>query len=112
MASYKQPCIHCNTFINRDARYCPTCQSGSPFGYSCPTCLASIEKGQPVCSQCGRALYVTCINCGKPTFVQEKCEHCGVGLMVRCANPRCGAEQFFENTKCTACGKKIKSNKK
>ncbi|HBC31770.1 MAG TPA: recombinase RecA [Clostridiales bacterium] len=24
--------------------------------------------------------------------------------MIRCRNPRCGAQQFFENVKCTACG--------
>ncbi len=112
MAGYKQPCIHCNSFISRDVRYCPVCNSSSPFGYSCPACLASIQKGQSVCSQCGRALYVDCIKCGKSTFVQEKCEHCGTSLMVRCGNPRCGVEQFFENTKCTACGKKIKIRKK
>jgi hypothetical protein len=28
--------------------------------------------------------------------------------MIHCTNPRCGALQFFENAKCTACGKKIK----
>jgi hypothetical protein len=29
---------------------------------------------------------------------------------VRCANSRCGEMQFFQNVKCTACGKKIKAN--
>jgi hypothetical protein len=28
--------------------------------------------------------------------------------MVRCENVRCGQMQFFQNSKCTACGKKIK----
>lgn len=110
MASYKQPCMHCNTFIDSDARYCPSCQNGHPFGYACPTCLRSVEKKQSICSSCGRALYVPCIHCGKLTFVQERCEQCGAELMVRCSNRRCGAEQFFENAKCTACGKKIKLN--
>jgi hypothetical protein len=31
--------------------------------------------------------------------------------MFRCPNERCGVLQFFENEKCTACGKKIKKNK-
>lgn len=112
MASYKQPCIHCGTYIEPDSRFCPSCQSGSPFGYLCPTCLRTIEKGQPICSACGRPLYVYCPTCGQRTFVQEKCEQCGGTLMVRCQNPRCGVLQFFENQKCTACGKKIKPLRK
>ncbi|MCL2803206.1 MAG: hypothetical protein FWD29_04555 [Micrococcales bacterium] len=43
------------------------------------------------------------------TFVAEAaCQSCGATLMVTCPNRRCGQPQFFENTKCTACGKKIK----
>ena len=81
----------------------------SPFGYLCPTCLRPIQKGQMACAGCARPLYVPCPYCGKPTFVQEKCEHCGSGLMICCENKRCGVLQFFQNTKCTACGKKIKA---
>jgi len=109
MAGYKQPCIHCGTFIEADARLCTGCGSMSPFGYLCPTCLRPIQKGQMACAGCARPLYVPCPSCGKNTFVQEKCEHCGAGLMVYCENKRCGALQFFQNTKCTACGKKIKA---
>ncbi|HHW99276.1 MAG TPA: hypothetical protein GX738_06570 [Firmicutes bacterium] len=112
MASYKQPCIHCGAFIDSDARFCPSCQSGSPFGYHCPTCLRPIIKGQTICSGCGRSLYVACPHCGKRTFVQDRCEQCGRTLMNTCENPRCGALQFFENTKCTACGKKIKQKRR
>lgn len=112
MASYKQPCLHCGAYIERDSRFCPACQSGSPFGYLCPACSRPIEKEQPRCSGCGRALTITCPACKKQTFVQEKCEQCGAALMVSCQNPRCGAQQFFENEKCTACGKKIKSNRR
>lgn len=108
MATYKQPCIQCNAFIERDSRFCPSCGSHSPFGYACPACLRPIEKGSRICAGCGRPLYVACPSCGKQTFVQEKCEHCGVSLMRSCPNKRCGVQQFFENTKCTACGKKIK----
>ncbi len=50
MATYKQPCLHCGEFIERDSRLCPKCHSRSPFGYHCPTCLKPIEKGQAVCS--------------------------------------------------------------
>ena len=108
MASYKQQCIHCSGLIERDSRICPECGSRSPFGYHCPTCLREIQKGQLVCSGCGRPLYIACPTCGQRTFADERCEACGAGLMVKCANPRCGDLQFFENVKCTACGKKIK----
>jgi len=32
--------------------------------------------------------------------------------MIRCENKRCGELQFFENTKCTMCGKVIKGAEK
>lgn len=108
MATYKQPCLHCGELIERDSRLCPNCASRSPFGYHCPTCLREIRKGQPVCSGCGRSLYIVCPSCSQQTFAQERCEQCGGSLMIPCSNARCGQLQFFENTKCTVCGKKIK----
>lgn len=111
MASYKQACIQCGALIERDSRYCLSCGSMNAFGYHCPTCMKEIQKGQQLCSDCGRGLYVTCPRCGGKTFAQDKCEICGGSLMIRCQNSRCDAPQFFENTKCTACGKKIKRRK-
>lgn len=111
MAFYKQPCIHCGAYIDQDARFCPACGSQSPFGYLCPACLRPVEKSSQICAGCGRPLYVACPVCGGKTFVQEKCEQCGCCLTVRCQNSRCRALQFFENTKCTACGAKIKHPK-
>lgn len=108
MAFYKQPCIHCGNLLERDAYFCPFCGSGSPFGYACPTCLNPIEKNQIICSNCGRQLRVNCPHCNQQTFAGDRCERCGQSLMIRCENKRCGVLQFFENTKCTACGKKIK----
>ena len=107
MAVYKKPCIHCGTLIDGDARYCSKCASASPFGYSCPTCLKDISKDERICSACGRLLYVTCPSCKEETFVAHNCDRCKASLMVRCNNQRCGELQFFENTKCTSCGKKI-----
>lgn len=112
MATYKQPCVHCGELVDRDSRICPKCSSYTPFGYQCPTCLKAVEKGQALCSGCGRALYIACPTCGRQTFVDVRCEACGAGLMVRCDNKRCGELQFFENTKCTACGKKLKPIRK
>lgn len=112
MAFYKQPCIHCGEYIERDARFCPACGSHSPFGYLCPACLRLVKKGDQFCAGCARPLYVPCPVCGGKTFVQEKCEQCGSSLLIRCQNKRCGAMQFFENTKCTVCGAKIKHTNK
>ncbi|MDD3404193.1 MAG: zinc-ribbon domain-containing protein [Hespellia sp.] len=109
MAEYKKICIHCGTLIEGSSRFCPQCGSRSPFGYHCPSCLHPIQKGQQVCAGCGRTLYITCPFCGEQTFVDEKCEKCNRSLMVKCDNRRCGEQQFFQNTKCTSCGKKIKA---
>ena len=109
MAFYKQPCIHCGGLLDRDARFCPACGSGSPFGYACPSCLREVQKGQSICAGCGRPLYISCPHCEARSFVQAQCEACGKPLMVRCANVRCGQLQLFQNKKCTACGKKIKT---
>ena len=110
MASYKQPCVQCGEFIERDSRVCPGCYSRSPFGYRCPSCLRDIKKGQAVCSACGRSLYVMCPTCGNRTFAGERCDVCGAGMMINCTNPRCGDLQFFDLVKCTSCGKKINHN--
>ena len=111
MATYKKPCMHCKTLIAGDSRFCPTCGSRSPFGYVCPTCRTPISKEQVACPGCGRHLRVICPYCGKPTFVADKCEHCLGTLMVKCQNPRCGEMQFFENHKCTACGKRLRKGR-
>ena len=108
MATYKQTCIHCGSLTDRDAQFCPTCGSSSPFNYHCPTCLTEIKKGQAVCQSCGRPLYIVCPLCGNRTFVQENCEYCRASLMYKCPGRNCGAFQFFENEKCTACGQKVK----
>ena len=57
-----------------------------------------------------RQLYVICPICRGRTFVQEQCEECGGRLMIQCHNKRCQALQFFQNQKCTVCGKKLKAS--
>jgi predicted amidophosphoribosyltransferase len=100
--------MRCGRLIDGDNRFCPECGSRSPFGYHCPTCLKSIQKGGSHCPGCGRALDTACPGCGRPTFIGgDVCESCGAPLLVQCGNARCGEMQFFENQKCTACGKKI-----
>lgn len=109
MATYKIPCIHCGEMVERDAHNCPRCSSRSPFGYHCPACLKPIARGHAVCSGCGRLLTAVCPYCKGQTFVgSEKCDNCGQTLMIHCENKRCGERQFFENQKCTVCGKSIK----
>ena len=108
MVSYRQPCLQCGTFIDSDARICPACSSGNPFEYLCPACLRPVAKADIVCAGCGRELHINCPHCGDTTFVQGACEKCGESLMVTCQNPRCGRPQFFQNRKCTACGKILK----
>ena len=113
MATYKQPCIYCGEFIERDCRFCDNCGSTSPFGFNCPTCLKEVQRGKALCSGCGRPLTVVCPLCGGNTFAGAvKCDACGKLLTLACENKRCGQMQFFENTKCTACGKPIKDAKK
>ncbi|MCL2143530.1 MAG: zinc ribbon domain-containing protein [Methanomassiliicoccaceae archaeon] len=110
MATYKQPCIHCGELIDGDNRFCPKCANRSPFGYQCPFCLKPVQRGNVMCSSCGRSLMTTCPLCKGQTFTgADKCDSCGISLMVLCTNKNCGQYQFFENTKCTACGKKIKN---
>ena len=111
MATYKQPCIHCQAMLEKDARFCPSCGKSYPFGYACPDCLREIEKGQALCAGCGRPLYINCPHCGRRTFVTESCEVCGKPLTVVCPHANCGAMQFFENQKCTVCGKKMQVKK-
>lgn len=109
MATYKQPCVHCGQMLERDSRYCPGCMSASPFGAHCPQCLKPVKQGQAICSGCGRKLHIVCPSCKNTVFIEEKCKICGQSFMVTCSNKRCGQKQFFENQKCTVCGKKIKA---
>ena len=109
MSSYKEPCMHCGTLVDRDIRFCPKCGSHSPFGHLCFSCLRPISKDDERCAGCGRSLYINCPNCGQPTFADETCEQCGKSLMVPCINKRCGTMQFFQNQTCTNCGKSIKT---
>ena len=109
MATYKQPCIHCHTLIDRDVRFCPNCGSQSPFGYLCPHLPApNHEKSKSVRRLRTAAYGHLSPPAEKLRFVQETCEQCGQSLMIRCENRRCQAMQFFQNEKCTACGKRFK----
>ncbi|MCL2358452.1 MAG: zinc ribbon domain-containing protein [Candidatus Bathyarchaeota archaeon] len=113
MGTYKQPCMHCGALIERDSHFCTKCGSHSPFGYHCPSCRKQIERGNAICSGCGRNLMTPCPFCNGQTFIgSEKCDACQKSVMIHCENDRCGKLQFFENTKCTACGKPIKNTKK
>ena len=95
------PHTECTEFTDWEVNFEPTCtEVGQKYRFclECGTKIELLGENEMICP-----------SCGKNTFVQEKCEHCGAGLMVYCENKRCGALQFFQNTKCTACGKKIKA---
>lgn len=109
MATYMKRCAHCATPIDGDAHVCPSCGTTSPFAFACPTCKHAIDKSQRVCPGCARPLWVHCPSCKEWTFVQDTCEHCNKGLLMRCPNERCGALQFFENNFCTECGQRFNS---
>jgi len=113
MATYKQPCVHCGEMIERDSRFCPKCASNGPFGFMCPSCLKPIQRGDAVCSGCGKPTMTACPICKGQTFRGSSiCDACGKSIMIRCEYRLCGEPQFFENTKCTICGKPIKDAKK
>ncbi|HHT65344.1 MAG TPA: hypothetical protein GX017_04555 [Clostridiales bacterium] len=107
MAFYKQTCIRCNALIDGDSSFCPKCGSKSPFADRCFSCFKEISRDDKICSGCGRNLNITCPHCGQSTFMQDKCEKCKADLMIVCPNRRCGAFQFFDAVKCSACGKKL-----
>ncbi|MCL2423460.1 MAG: hypothetical protein FWD11_06130 [Micrococcales bacterium] len=107
MATYKKACAQCGAPVDGDARACPSCATLSPRGLACPTCHRAVDKSQRVCSGCTRPLWIHCPTCTQWTFVQDKCESCGTGLMLRCPNKNCQELQFFENAFCTACGKQF-----
>ena len=109
MATYKRPCIHCGRLVDPDARICPGCGSRSPLAWRCPACRKEIQPADAVCGGCGRSLRVVCPACKQNTFAGERCERCGAGLLIQCANSRCGEMQFFDLPRCNACGKKLKS---
>lgn len=71
MAGYKQPCIHCNSFISRDVRYCPVCNSSSPFGYSCPACLAFIQKDSRFAANVAERFMLTVSNAVNPPLSRK-----------------------------------------
>ncbi|MCL2819025.1 MAG: zinc ribbon domain-containing protein [Actinomycetia bacterium] len=110
MASYNKPCIQCGTFVDGDANFCPTCGTSTPFSYRCPYCKREVTEYESICAGCGKPLRIACPSCGQETFVSKAhCQHCNGSLVVACPNPRCGKNQFFALTKCSDCGKKLKT---
>ncbi|MGI6730426.1 MAG: double zinc ribbon domain-containing protein [Anaerovoracaceae bacterium] len=107
MATYKQNCIFCDALIPADSRFCVNCGSRSPFALRCPTCHREVSKEDPICGGCGRPLYIQCPFCGNNTFAGDLCQVCHESLMVQCQNRRCDEMMFFQNSHCTACGKKL-----
>lgn len=105
MAGYKHPCIYCGKFIWHDSNVCPMCGHKDPFFLSCPKCLNRVEKEWIKCSKCGLSLRVLCHKCGRNSFIQDHCEHCGTSMLVACSNKKCKFEQLPIGEECIKCGK-------
>jgi Meckel syndrome type 1 protein len=57
MPTFKHPCPHCGTFIQRDVAACPACGRADPFAPArCPNCRATIDDPS----------WVACPRCGQP----------------------------------------------
>jgi len=60
MPTFKHPCPHCGTFIERDVAACPACGRPDPFAPGrCPSCSAMVEPGWVACPKCGVSLVET-----------------------------------------------------
>jgi len=109
MPGYKKPCRYCGKLVESDAGTCFFCGKLEPSGPPrCPKCRSPIQKGARICSSCGLSLEITCLTCGKITFLDTYCEYCGNKIAVKCQNPKCGFEQVSFDNKCIKCGKKLK----
>ena len=59
MASYKQPCIHCGTFIESDSRFCPDVKAEALLGISAPpACAPSKKANLSAPAAAGRLLFL------------------------------------------------------
>lgn len=58
MPTFKHPCPHCGSYINRDVVACPACGRADPFAPArCPTCKAPIDDlAWVACPKCGTSL--------------------------------------------------------
>ncbi len=56
MPTFKHPCPHCGTFINRDVAACPSCGHADPFAPErCANCRATLDDpGWVACPACGK----------------------------------------------------------
>lgn len=108
MVGYKHPCNYCDRLVPREARVCPHCGKANPTGpLRCFQCMSPIEKDWLACSHCGQRLQVNCPQCGKATFLGDKCAHCAAPLTVVCPNKKCKHPQFPGEV-CIKCGKPLK----
>jgi len=58
MPTYKHPCPHCGTYIERDVVACPKCGTRDPFTPGrCPNCRAPLDDPSWIaCPKCGAAV--------------------------------------------------------
>ncbi len=79
MAKQLAECLHCQSATRIEQRACPSCDSGSSFGW-CPAC----EHFSVVCPECGTgSLYgKDCIGCGT-SLSSYNCPNCANSAPLR-----------------------------
>lgn len=98
MPTFKHPCPHCGTFIDRDVVACPACGRRDPFTPGrCANCRAPLED----------ASWVACPKCGQPVgaaavaATQAKAAGTGQGATPAPAQP---VPPASSSGTCSACG--------
>lgn len=122
MPTYKHPCPHCGTYIERDVVACPACGRPDPFTPGrCPSCRATVEPGWIVCPKCGGSLAAAPAETGAPApepdahttqvtpvadapAVTAPSEPAASTPVAAPSTPPVAAAAAAPATKCTGCG--------
>lgn len=93
----ENPCAHCGTDNEREAKYCSECGERLQAPGKCPSCGAAVLPGADICEACGEWLLEgQCKFCY--AFLEEGAQFC-----AECGNPiagvvcpKCGRLSYFD----------------